>query len=195
MISYHTMTTTIYTKSYMDHLWWTMTIFTKNYMDHLCSFPAGSYFGFCGSLVLQANKFDGSNVTVIQRTYTQPFDVKIFHPLRQPKGTQDTQELKNMNSFYWDRSKWPCARFWQISLLPSDELLWRRSTAAYMERSLKTVAHAILSPNGCTCTGVGDPQKVQLRNATTTTKRQATSGLTELMLQENSGKWVYEASM
>ena len=40
---------------------------------------------------LQANKFDGSNVTVIQRTYTQPFDVKIFHPLRQPKGTLDDQ--------------------------------------------------------------------------------------------------------
>ncbi|XP_076445601.1 prolow-density lipoprotein receptor-related protein 1-like [Babylonia areolata] len=35
--------------------------------------------------LVKANKFDGTNVTVIQRTYTQPFDVKIFHPYRQPK--------------------------------------------------------------------------------------------------------------
>lgn len=37
-------------------------------------------------LILQANKFNGSNVEVIQKTYTQPFDLKIFHQLRQPEG-------------------------------------------------------------------------------------------------------------
>jgi len=35
---------------------------------------------------MRANKFDGSNVTTIHRTYTQPFDVKVFHPSRQPMG-------------------------------------------------------------------------------------------------------------
>lgn len=34
----------------------------------------------------KANKWTGSNVTVVQHTITQPFDVKILHPSRQPKG-------------------------------------------------------------------------------------------------------------
>ncbi|KAK7507346.1 hypothetical protein BaRGS_00001281, partial [Batillaria attramentaria] len=37
--------------------------------------------------LVRANKFNGSDVEVIQRTYTQPFDVKIFHPKRQPPVT------------------------------------------------------------------------------------------------------------
>lgn len=36
--------------------------------------------------VNKANKWTGSNVTVVQHTVTQPFDVKILHPSRQPKG-------------------------------------------------------------------------------------------------------------
>jgi len=36
--------------------------------------------------VMRANKFTGGNVTTIQKTYTQPFDVKIFHPSRQPRS-------------------------------------------------------------------------------------------------------------
>lgn len=39
--------------------------------------------------VNKANKWNGSNVTVVQHTVTQPFDVKILHPSRQPKGKKN----------------------------------------------------------------------------------------------------------
>ncbi|XP_056636916.1 low-density lipoprotein receptor-related protein 1 isoform X1 [Diorhabda sublineata] len=35
--------------------------------------------------VVRANKFTGGDVRVIQRTLSQPFDVKILHPSRQPR--------------------------------------------------------------------------------------------------------------
>lgn len=38
--------------------------------------------------VNKANKWTGLNVTVVQHTVTQPFDIKILHPSRQPKGNQ-----------------------------------------------------------------------------------------------------------
>lgn len=38
--------------------------------------------------VVRANKFNGSDVNVIQRTLTQPFDIQIMHPSRQPRGMQ-----------------------------------------------------------------------------------------------------------
>lgn len=41
----------------------------------------------------KANKWTGSNVTVVQRTNTQPFDLQVYHPSRQPQG--ETQELEN----------------------------------------------------------------------------------------------------
>ncbi|VDI33223.1 low-density lipoprotein receptor-related protein 1 (alpha-2-macroglobulin receptor) [Mytilus galloprovincialis] len=34
--------------------------------------------------LMRANKFNGSNVTTIQQTMTQPFDLQVYHPLRQP---------------------------------------------------------------------------------------------------------------
>ena len=34
--------------------------------------------------VNKANKFTGENVTEIQRTNTQPFDIHMYHPDRQP---------------------------------------------------------------------------------------------------------------
>lgn len=34
----------------------------------------------------RANKWTGQNVTVIQKTSAQPFDLQIFHPSRQPEG-------------------------------------------------------------------------------------------------------------
>lgn len=34
----------------------------------------------------RANKWTGENVTVIQKTSAQPFDLQIFHPSRQPQG-------------------------------------------------------------------------------------------------------------
>lgn len=49
--------------------------------------------------VMRANKFTGGNVTTIQKTYTQPFDVKIFHPSRQPRS------MKNESIFYGTRTK------------------------------------------------------------------------------------------
>lgn len=36
--------------------------------------------------VIRANKWTGTNVTAIQHTLTQLFDIKIMHPSRQPKG-------------------------------------------------------------------------------------------------------------
>uniref|UniRef100_A0AAR5Q063 EGF-like domain-containing protein n=1 Tax=Dendroctonus ponderosae TaxID=77166 RepID=A0AAR5Q063_DENPD len=36
--------------------------------------------------VMRANKWTGGDVMVIQRTLTQPFDIKIMHPSRQPPG-------------------------------------------------------------------------------------------------------------
>ncbi|XP_063218358.1 prolow-density lipoprotein receptor-related protein 1 [Bacillus rossius redtenbacheri] len=35
--------------------------------------------------VIRANKWNGSDVSVIQRTLTQPFDIQILHPSRQPR--------------------------------------------------------------------------------------------------------------
>ncbi|CAC5364883.1 LRP1 [Mytilus coruscus] len=35
--------------------------------------------------LLRANKFNGSNVTTIQQNMRQPFDLQVYHPLRQPK--------------------------------------------------------------------------------------------------------------
>ncbi|XP_029548487.1 low-density lipoprotein receptor-related protein 1 [Salmo trutta] len=34
----------------------------------------------------KANKWTGNNVTVIQRTNTQPFDLQVYHPSRQPQA-------------------------------------------------------------------------------------------------------------
>ncbi|XP_060590385.1 low-density lipoprotein receptor-related protein 1-like isoform X5 [Ruditapes philippinarum] len=34
--------------------------------------------------VVRANKFNGSNVHVVQKTITQPFDLQVIHPKRQP---------------------------------------------------------------------------------------------------------------
>ncbi|XP_021351873.1 prolow-density lipoprotein receptor-related protein 1-like isoform X3 [Mizuhopecten yessoensis] len=36
------------------------------------------------SALLRANKFNGSDVTVIQKTVSQPFDLQVYHPMRQP---------------------------------------------------------------------------------------------------------------
>lgn len=38
----------------------------------------------------KANKWTGSNVTVVQRTNTQPFDLQVYHPSRQPQGEKHT---------------------------------------------------------------------------------------------------------
>uniref|UniRef100_A0A8C5MM23 EGF-like domain-containing protein n=1 Tax=Leptobrachium leishanense TaxID=445787 RepID=A0A8C5MM23_9ANUR len=34
----------------------------------------------------KSNKWTGHNVTVVQRTNTQPFDLQVYHPSRQPQG-------------------------------------------------------------------------------------------------------------
>ncbi|XP_052130857.1 prolow-density lipoprotein receptor-related protein 1 isoform X2 [Frankliniella occidentalis] len=48
--------------------------------------------------VNRANKWNGTDLTVIQRTLTQPFDIQILHPSRQPKGDfQNPCGLNNGN--------------------------------------------------------------------------------------------------
>lgn len=42
--------------------------------------------------VVRASKWDGSHVTVVQRTLTQPFDVKVVHPSRQPAAPRNPCE-------------------------------------------------------------------------------------------------------
>lgn len=41
---------------------------------------------------LKANKFDGSNVTIIKRTNTQPFDIQVYHPKRQMSSSNPCAE-------------------------------------------------------------------------------------------------------
>ncbi|XP_029850375.2 prolow-density lipoprotein receptor-related protein 1 [Ixodes scapularis] len=36
--------------------------------------------------VIRCNKWNGSDVQVVQKAPTQPFDIQVFHPSRQPKG-------------------------------------------------------------------------------------------------------------
>lgn len=36
--------------------------------------------------MIRANKWNGSDISTIQRTLTQPFDIQILHPSRQPRG-------------------------------------------------------------------------------------------------------------
>jgi len=39
--------------------------------------------------VIKANKFNGSDIQIVQKAMTQPFDIKIYHPSRQPR-TKET---------------------------------------------------------------------------------------------------------
>nr|XP_018901907.1 PREDICTED: prolow-density lipoprotein receptor-related protein 1 [Bemisia tabaci] len=45
--------------------------------------------------VIRSNKWNGSDVFVIQRTLTQPFDIKVLHPTRQPRGASNPCEKDN----------------------------------------------------------------------------------------------------
>ncbi|XP_075238130.1 LDL receptor protein 1 isoform X2 [Lycorma delicatula] len=45
--------------------------------------------------VLRANKWNGSDVTVMQRTLTQPFDIQILHPSRQPRSNASNPCTEN----------------------------------------------------------------------------------------------------
>lgn len=49
--------------------------------------------------VVRANKWNGSDVTVIQRTLTQPFDIQILHPSRQPKSKLTFPNLPSLERF------------------------------------------------------------------------------------------------
>ena len=71
--------------------------------------------------------------------------------------------------------------------LGEDQLLRRRSVAAYMAGSLNTAAHAILSPNGLAVPVpvrvhiLGDPHSAQQRNATTATEDQLVADVDEAL--------------
>lgn len=43
----------------------------------------------------KANKWTGANVTVIQKTSAQPFDLEIYHPSRQPQSKRPSFCLSN----------------------------------------------------------------------------------------------------
>ncbi|CAB3232339.1 unnamed protein product [Arctia plantaginis] len=45
--------------------------------------------------VVRATKWNGSDVTVVQRTLTQPFDVKVVHPSRQPPAAHNPCGARN----------------------------------------------------------------------------------------------------
>ncbi|XP_046386652.1 prolow-density lipoprotein receptor-related protein 1 isoform X2 [Ischnura elegans] len=47
--------------------------------------------------VIRASKWNGSDVSVIQRTLTQPFDIQILHPSRQPRGVENPCGKNNGN--------------------------------------------------------------------------------------------------
>ncbi|XP_059055810.1 prolow-density lipoprotein receptor-related protein 1-like [Achroia grisella] len=47
--------------------------------------------------VARANKWNGSDVTVVQRTLTQPFDIKVIHPSRQPPSEYNPCGVNNGN--------------------------------------------------------------------------------------------------
>lgn len=45
----------------------------------------------------KANKWTGGNVTVVQRTNTQPFDLQVYHPSRQPQGRNSQTHHLSVN--------------------------------------------------------------------------------------------------
>ncbi|KAJ2938967.1 hypothetical protein O0L34_g17783 [Tuta absoluta] len=47
--------------------------------------------------VVRANKWNGSDVAVVQRTLTQPFDIKVIHPSRQPAARVNPCGINNGN--------------------------------------------------------------------------------------------------
>lgn len=54
----------------------------------------------------KANKWTGQNVTVIQKTSAQPFDLQVYHPSRQPKG-EEHSELYLFSSSVIPGFHWP----------------------------------------------------------------------------------------
>lgn len=56
----------------------------------------------------KANKWTGHNVTVVQRTNTQPFDLQVYHPSRQPmgKGPVPFRRLKRSPWMVWGGGCW-----------------------------------------------------------------------------------------
>lgn len=47
--------------------------------------------------VVRANKWTGGDVSIIQRTVTQPFDIQIMHPSRQPRNNNGTSPCGKNN--------------------------------------------------------------------------------------------------
>ncbi|XP_029103120.1 low-density lipoprotein receptor-related protein 1B-like isoform X3 [Scleropages formosus] len=79
----------------------------------------------------KANKWTGSNVTVIQKTSAQPFDLQIYHPSRQPQA---------LNPCEANEGKGPCSHLCLIN--------YNRSAACACPHLMK------LSPNNRSCFAV-----------------------------------------
>jgi hypothetical protein len=60
------------------------------YLSHpfaVCLYGGSVYWtDWRTNTLARANKWTGANVTVIQKTSAQPFDLQIYHPSRQPQG-------------------------------------------------------------------------------------------------------------
>lgn len=56
----------------------------------------------------KANKWTGHNVTVVQRTNTQPFDLQVYHPSRQPMGKGPMGAAQEN----WDQPGMPEPEYW-----------------------------------------------------------------------------------
>ncbi|CAG9131327.1 unnamed protein product [Plutella xylostella] len=64
----------------------------------LCVFESRVYWtDWRSNSVVTANKFNGSDVRVVQRTLTQPFDIKVIHPSRQPRAAHNPCGVNNGN--------------------------------------------------------------------------------------------------
>lgn len=57
----------------------------------------------------RANKWTGQNVTVIQKTSAQPFDLQIFHPSRQPQGSS-IHRYMTLNNMYSNNNVKTCLK-------------------------------------------------------------------------------------
>ena len=57
-------------------------------------------------VICSGNKFNGSDIKVLRRTMTQPFDVVMVHPTRQPRGEILTIFIFITALFYEILKKW-----------------------------------------------------------------------------------------
>lgn len=88
----------------------------------------------------KANKWTGHNVTVVQRTNTQPFDLQVYHPSRQPQGRLHIREVcinthKERDPLFHIHLSLPCMG----SLNPQTNMSFVHVVVAFIPRSLSLI--------------------------------------------------------